>query len=117
MSKLTGYKEMSLNFSMDEDNPPICADLEEMIAQPDFPFESLKLTNYEATLLLMKMVQIIRCQRDELRQKKRQVDFMRSRTDPTRDLLPTRPDAAVVESDEVQMGDYSDSYSDRVRIE
>jgi hypothetical protein len=59
-----------------------------MIAQPDYPFERLKLNGNEAVFLLMKMAQIIRCQRDELREKKRQVNFMKSRNDPMREVFP-----------------------------
>lgn len=55
-----------------------------MIAHPDYPFERLRLGGEEAIFLLMKMSQMIRCQLDELREKKRQINFLKSRNDPAR---------------------------------
>lgn len=61
---MTGYKELSLNLSVDEDGGKQVLDIEEMIRMPEYPFESLKLSHGDTVYLLMKMAQIIRCHRD-----------------------------------------------------
>lgn len=42
----------------------MAADLDELIANPEYPFERLRLSGEEAIVLIMKMAQIIRCQQD-----------------------------------------------------
>lgn len=61
---MSGGKEISLNLSVDEDNPPLDINIEEMITQLDYPFEKLRLTSGDALFVIMKMAQLVRVQRD-----------------------------------------------------